>query len=57
MKIQIESHTLERAEERGVSAEEIEDVINTGLPTSAKSGRLCKAKIYPYRRKRLGKYY
>jgi hypothetical protein len=29
MKIQIDTHTLERAEERGTNEEEIKDVINT----------------------------
>ena len=32
MGIQIDPHTLERAEERGTNEAEIEDVITTGFP-------------------------
>jgi hypothetical protein len=32
VKIIIDPHTLERAEERGTNAEEIEDVVRTGFP-------------------------
>ena len=48
MEIQIDSHTLERAEERGATKEEIIDVIMNGTPIQAKHGRLAKAKVYPY---------
>ncbi len=54
MKIQIDPHTLERAEERGTDPEEIKDVINSGTPLLAKPGRWGKAKVYPYHKKRLG---
>jgi len=37
MKIQIDPHTLKRAEERGTTAGEIRDVINTGFGIPAKS--------------------
>jgi hypothetical protein len=57
IEIQIDSHTLERAEERGTSEEEIKDVIRTGFPILAKYGRIGKAKIYDFKRKRHGKYY
>lgn len=36
MEIQIDPHTLERAEERGTDEEEIKDVINSGTPIPAK---------------------
>ena len=50
MEIQIDPHTLERAEERGTSKEEIKDVIRTGFSLPAKYGRLGKAKIYEFKR-------
>ena len=37
--IQIDSHTLERAEERGTSEEEIKDVIESGFTIPGKYGR------------------
>ena len=57
MEIQIDSHTLERAEERGTKENEIRDVINTGFTIPAKYGRIGKAKIYKFKKKRRGKYY
>lgn len=57
MKIQIDPHTLERAEERGTNKKEIRDVIETGFTIPAKSGRLGKAKVYDFKRKRNKKYY
>jgi hypothetical protein len=57
MKIQIEPHTLERAEERGAAVEEIEDVIQNGLTIPARKGRSAKYKIYPFEQDRLGTYY
>jgi len=57
MEIRIDPHTLERASERGASAEEIIDVINNGRPISAKYGRLGKSKIFDFNQKRLDRYY
>jgi hypothetical protein len=57
MEIQIDPHTLERAEERGTDEEEIKDVIKNGFPVPAKHGRLGKAKVYDFGQERLGKYY
>ena len=57
MKIQIDSHTLERAEERGTSEEEIKDVLETGFTIPGKYGRAGKAKIYAFGQNRHGKYY
>ena len=57
MKIQVDPHTLERAEERGTNEEEIRDVINTGFPIPAKHSRMGKAKIYDFDRNWYGKYY
>jgi len=53
----IDSHTLERAEERGTNESEIKDVINTGFSIPAKFNRLGKAKIYPFRDQRQGRFY
>ena len=57
MEIQIGSHTLERAEERGVNEDEIKDVILTGFTIPGKFGRLGKAKVYEFKEKRHNKYY
>jgi len=57
MRIQIEPHTLERAEERGATAEEIEDVIQNGFTIPARKNRFAKGKIYSFDRARLGKFY
>lgn len=57
MEIQIDPHTLERAEERGTNEEEIKDVINAGFTIPVKHKRKGKAKIYEFKRKRHGKYY
>jgi len=57
MRIQIDPHTLERAEERGTNEEEIRNVINTGFPIPAKHGRLGRAKLFDFRQNRHGKYY
>ena len=57
MKIKIDPHTLERAKERGTDEEEVEDVIETGSTIPAKHGRMGKAKVYEFKRERLGKYY
>lgn len=46
MKIQIDHHTLERAEERGTNEEEIRDTIMTGFSIPAKYGREGKAKVH-----------
>jgi hypothetical protein len=57
MDIQIEPHTLERAEERGSNEEEIRDVINTGTFIAARYSRLSKTKIFEFKEKRQGRYY
>jgi hypothetical protein len=57
MEIQIDPHTLERADERGTSEEEIRDVIKTGFAIPAKYGRMGKAKIYYFNQKRQGRLY
>jgi hypothetical protein len=57
MKILIEPHTLERAEERGACLSEIEDVIHAGFSVPAGGNRLAKARVYPFKQERLGKYY
>jgi hypothetical protein len=57
MEIQIDPHTLERAEELGANENEIIDVINTGFSIPAKYGHLGKAKAYDFKRERHDKYY
>ena len=57
MDIRIDSHTLERAAERGAGSEEIIDVIISGHPIPAKYGRLGKSKIYDFNQDRHGRYY
>ncbi len=57
MQIRIGSHTLQRAEERGTSKAEIEDVLATGFSIPAKYGKIGKAKVYEFGRLRGGKNY
>lgn len=57
MEIQIDPHTLERAEERGTNEAEIKDVINSGTAIPAKYERIGKAKVYDFRQSRHNKYY
>ena len=38
MEVQIDLHTLDRAEQRGTNENEIKDVIDTGFVISAKYG-------------------
>jgi hypothetical protein len=57
LEIQIDSHTLERALERGTNPDEIKDVINSGIPIPAKYARQGKAKVYKFRGYRNGRYY
>jgi hypothetical protein len=57
VEVQIDPHTLDRAEERGTSEEEIKDVIGSGFSIPAKYGRLGKAKVYEFKQQRRGKFY
>ena len=57
MEIRIDSHTLERAAERGASSKEIIEVIMSGQPIPAKYGRLGKSKIFDFKQTRLDRYY
>ena len=57
MEIQIDPHTLERAEERGANEKEIKEVINSDFSISAKYGRIGRAKVYDFKQKRHDKYY
>jgi hypothetical protein len=57
MDIRIDSHTLERAAERGANSEEIIDVIISGHPIPAKYGRLGKSKVYEFKQDRHSRYY
>ena len=57
MKVRIDPHTLERAEERGATKEEIIDVIKNGIPIRAKRARTGKAKVFPYNQTRGQRFY
>ncbi len=57
MKIRIDSHTLERAMERGTNEDEIIDVLHAGFDIPAKKGRRGKARIFDFTRKRLDVFY
>ena len=57
MEILLDPHTLERAKERGTNEEEIIDVIERGFIIPAKYGRIGKAKVYKFKRKRQKKFY
>lgn len=57
MEIQIDSHTLERAEERGTNENEIRDVIDSGFSVPARYNRRAKAKTFEYNQTRGGTLY
>ncbi|MCC6299236.1 MAG: DUF4258 domain-containing protein [Anaerolineales bacterium] len=57
MEIKIEPHTLKRADERGASRDEVEDVLLNGFDISARGNRKGRAKVYEFKSDRLGKYY
>lgn len=57
MEIQIDPHTLQRANERGANENEIREVLLSGEIIPAKENRLAKAKVYPFNQERLGKHY
>lgn len=57
MEIRIGSHALLRAEERGATEEEIQEVLETGKPLVAKSNRLGKEKIFQFEQVLNGKYF
>jgi hypothetical protein len=57
VEIQIESHTLQRAGERGVTRDQIIDVIRTGRPCPCGPKRLARMKIYGYHGVWNGRFY
>ena len=57
MEIQIDPHTLDRAEERGTNEAEMTDVILSGFTIPAKYKHIGKAKIYDFKKNRHNKYY
>ena len=57
MLIRINPHTLKRAEERGATENEIEDVIQTGTPIPARGSRQAKEKVFDFRQRRQKVYY
>lgn len=57
MEIQIGSHALLRAEERGATEKEIQEVVETGTPLIVKSDRLGKEKIFQFEQVLNGKYF
>jgi hypothetical protein len=57
MKVRIDPHTAARASERGTDEIQIEDVVQTGTPLTARPGRFRKGKVFPFGRERLRKTY
>ncbi len=57
MKIQIEPHTLLRAQERGALLNEIEETIISGIAETAKNNRFSKSKVFSFNSERNGKFY
>ena len=57
MILQIDQHTIDRAEERGTNKTEIEDVVQTGVAIPAKFGRIGKAKVYDFKQNWRDRYY
>ena len=57
MEIVIEPHTLRRAEERGTNRQEIQTVLEQGTEIPARGNRKAKAKVFTFKKERLGKYY
>lgn len=55
--IQIDPHTLKRAEERGATESEIKEILLTGQKIPAKRNRKARAKVYSFGRERNGKFY
>jgi len=55
--IKMTLHASRRALERGTTAEEIEEVLQTGVPFQAESGRQGKAKVFKFEKQRHGRYY
>ena len=57
MNVRIDPHALERAAERGASADQILDVLETGMPAEARGNRFAKEKLYGYHGLWKGCYY
>jgi len=57
MMIQIEPHTLQRAEERGTNIEEIQIVLEQEADIPARGNRKTKTNVSSFKKERLGKYY
>jgi len=57
MKIQVDPHTLARAEERGANLKEIEDTLNYGITIAAKQNRLAKSKVFVFETELNGRFY
>ena len=57
MDVLIDPHTLQRAQERGTTADEIHDVLATGEPFAARAGRMGKTKVFSFDQQRLGRFY
>jgi hypothetical protein len=57
MEIQIGTHALLRAEERGATEKEIQEVLETGIPLIVKSDRLSKEKVFRFEQVLNGKHF
>jgi hypothetical protein len=54
LKIRIESHTLQRAQQRGTDIDEIKEVLTVGSPITGKYGRMGKAMVFDFHNERNG---
>jgi hypothetical protein len=57
MELHVSRHTLLRAAKRGVSLEEIKDVVASGSLAPAGLGRSAREKVYLFRSSWQGRYY
>ncbi len=57
LQIQIDPHTLKRAEERGATESEIKEILRIGEDILAKKNRKARSKVYSFNRERNGKFY
>lgn len=57
MEVWIAEHAMQRAEERGVTEEEIFDTLKTGVSLLARGDRFAKEKVYTFQNEWNKKFY
>lgn len=57
VQVTISNHALTRAAKRGVSMQEIEEVLRRGRPVAAEFGRQARVLVFPYSKDWRGSYY